>query len=68
MALRISEQNGIITLKGDLTSKTSKALSQYLESLKDLKQEVKINVEYLKQVDFSGQLTLKKLRESNHLI
>ena len=68
MALRITEKNGVIELAGNLNAKTSNSLKRYLDTLKELKEDIRINIDNLKQIDFSGQLFLNKLKKACLLV
>jgi ABC-type transporter Mla MlaB component len=68
MALRVFEKSGVLVLKGNLTSKTVKALSEHLSFLESFRQDIKINIKQLRNIDATGHLELRRLREANWLI
>ena len=61
MSLKITENNGILFLNGNINSGTCGFLKNYLESLIDLKNELTINIESVKEIDVNGVFILKKL-------
>jgi len=64
MSLTITERNGTLFLNGNINSGTCGFLKNHLESLIDLKNELTINIESVKEIDVNGVSILKKVYDN----
>ena len=64
MSLTIIESNGTFFLNGNINSGTCGFLKHHLEALIDLKNELTINIESVKEIDVNGVFILKTLYDN----
>ena len=61
MALQITENNGILFLKGDLNTNTSNLIVNYFENMFKSKQKITLNIDYVNSIDRTGVKTITNL-------
>ena len=61
MALQITENNGILFLKGDLNTSTSSLIVSYFENMFKSKQKITLNIDYVNSIDRTGVNTITNL-------
>jgi len=64
MSLTITESNGTFFLNGNINSGTCGFLKNHLESQINLKNEVTINIESVKEIDVNGVFILRTLYDN----
>lgn len=64
MSLKITENNGVYFLRGNLNALTSNFLLKHIELLKELGHGITINIDFVNEIDAFGMLTLRNLYKS----
>jgi len=64
MSLTITESNGTFFLNGNINLGTCGFLKQHLEAIIDLKNELTINIESVKEIDVNGVFILRILYDN----
>lgn len=64
MSLKITKNEGVYYLNGNINSKTSKSLGTHLEFLIRMDKRVIVNLDNISEIDIKALLLLKKLHTS----